>query len=199
MSVRLLSFLALALLGACSCPPLEPSYATPLATLTTFQAQLCREDQEGEYACFSDGFKRGIGGFENYYAAREIILERAPLGASTLLKHIDLTNYISSQSLAPDGLSAELVMARGDDAVSIYFTRETLAMLEFEDGSITGGIQDEPMSELVGSQAGRNWVLFDAPLLSAERLRGLTHFSVASRWHISGLTGFVPGASGPQL
>lgn len=198
MSARPSSLLLLALLGACSCPPLAPSYATPLATLQTFQAQHCRGDQEGEYACFSEGFKRGIGGFENYYAAREILLEKAPLGASMLFKHIDLSKYVTEQRLAPDGHSAELVLARGEDAVSIYFDRETLAMLEFEDGSRTGGIQDKPMDELVGSQAGRNWVLFDAPLLTSERLRGLTNIAVASRWHISGLTGFVPGASAPQ-
>jgi len=199
MSPRLPSLLALALLGACGCPPLQESYATPLATLQTFQAQLCREDTEGEYACFSESFKHGIGGFENYYTARELILDKAPLGASFLIKHVDLANYVSDQSVAPDGLSAELVLSRGEDDVSIYFERETLAVLRFEDGTITGGVQDDPMSDLVGSQAGRNWILFDAPLLTAERLAGLTSLRVASRWHISGLTGFVPGTTGPQL
>jgi len=199
MSARCTSLLLLLLLGACGCPPLAPSYTTPLATLETFQAQLCREDQEGEYSCLSESFKRGIGGFENYYAARELMLERTPLGASSVFKRIDLANNVTAQTLSPDGLAAELVMEfLVGDPVSIYFERETLATLAFEDGSLTGGIQDAPMSELVGSEAGRNWVLFDAPLLTSERLRGLTNVTLSSRWHISGLTGFVPGASVTQ-
>src|SRR5262249_27872228 len=115
--LALLASLLGLLLASCGCPPLIESYSSPQATLATWQPHLCRDDPQGEYGCFAASFKRSMGGFENYNAARSALLDRRPV-AAWLLKRADLADYVTDSTCSADGRQAALTLqARGETIV----------------------------------------------------------------------------------
>ena len=129
----IVSALLAALCGACACPPLIEKYDTPQATLDLWQAHLCRDDVEGEYACLSLDFQRA-NGFQAYYAGREALLAREPT-AAWLFKHADLHDHVVATNFTPDGRYASIVLSAGrDDSLSVLFEREAWVSVTWDDG-----------------------------------------------------------------
>ena len=182
-----------ALAPGCACPPLLESYATPSETLATWQAHLCRDDPGGEYACLAASFQRAMAGFENYHAARAALLRERPV-AAWMLEHADLRDHQSATSYSADGRSASVRLEARGETVFIRFEREAWVTLGHADGTSTTMRQTLPMDELLGSQAGRQWLLIEKPALSRDQLAAVRLVHVDSRWQIADLAGLADAA-----
>ena len=180
--------LLLLLPAACTCPTPVERWDTPQATLDLWQARLCRDQSEGEYACLSRDFQKSFGGWENYFAARRALLERDPV-AAWLLSHADLSEHVAGASFDPDGQHAALVLRSGDTSITVSFDREAWVTASWDDGHSVTARQRVPLDALVvldDASAGQ-WLSLERPPLSdAARL---TEVRVANRWLIAGLTG----------
>src|SRR5262245_58989347 len=152
LAFRAALVLAGLLLAGCRCPPLIEDYDTPHDTLATWQAHLCHDDPEGEYACLAASFQAAMGGFPNYYAARTALLEQRPV-ASWLLRHADLRDYEAETSYSADGRGAAVRLEARGETVWLRFEREAWVTIGFADGTSVTRRQIHPMDELLGSQA----------------------------------------------
>lgn len=185
---RLLGLLLL--LPACLCTTPVESYDSPLATLELWQARLCHDDVEGEYACLALGFQRRLGGYENYYTARARLLDERPV-VSWFFLRADLGEWIESDSMDPDGRYATLVLDAGDGPLVVSFERETWITACFGDGRVeTARHAGPPGTLLVRDEAsGRQWLAIERPDLAAAT--GLREVRVSARWLISDLAGMA--------
>jgi len=192
-----LAFAALVLAGlllaGCGCPPLIENYATPRDTLATWQAHLCHDDPEGEYACLAASFQAAMGGFPNYYAARTALLEQRPM-AGWLLRHADLRDYEAETSFSADGRGAAVRLEARGETVWLRFEREAWVTIGFADGTSMTRRQNHPIDELLGSQAGRQFLFIDKPALSREQLEAVRDVHMDSRWKIADLAGLAEDA-----
>jgi hypothetical protein len=176
------------LLPACLCPTPVECWDTPQATLELWQARLCHDDVEGEYACFARSAQRAMGGFENYYTERARVLEERP-AAAWLFRHADLADHIASASFDPDGRHAALVLQSGDEPILVSFEREAWITARWDDGRVETARHPAPPGTLVVHDAGRQWLLLERPeLLDAP---GLREVCVSARWLISDLAGMA--------
>src|SRR5262245_28580203 len=193
-SLRALA-VALLLPAACSCPPLVESYASPQDTLLTWQARLCRDDAPGEYGCLSAGFQREMGGFPTYHAARTALLAAEPTTA-WLFARADLLDHVSA-SERDDALGrARLSLGEGDERVDVDFERETWLTLDWDDGRHESFNQDQPLSALLGSQLGRQWLTILKPSLGPDEIARVRGLRLEGRWKIAALSGLAPAGVG---
>lgn len=192
--VALLALLATAALAAgCGCPPLVEGYASPQDTLLAWQAHLCRDDAPGEYGCFAARFQRSLGGFENYHAARAALLEQQPTMA-WLFARSDLLDYVEETQLDDEAGVATMRLRSGDRLIDIDFERETWLTLVWADGRRQAFNQGQPLSRLLGTQLGRQWLTIMKPPLTDEELPHVRSLSVEGRWKIADLAGLEPTA-----
>jgi len=189
--------LALALLvpAACSCPPLVESYASPEDTLLTWQAQLCRDDAPGEYGCLSADFQRAMGGFPTYHAARTALLSAEPTTA-WLFARADLLDHVTGSSKDEALGQARLSLGEGDERVDVDFERETWLTLDWDDGRHESFNQGQPLSALLGSQLGRQWLTILKPTLTPEQTARVRGLKLEGRWKIAALSGLAPSPAG---
>ena len=183
---------ALLLPAACACPPLVEGYASPEDTLRAWQAHLCRDDAQGEYGCLSAGFQRAMGGFPTYHAARAALLEEQPATAwlfarADLLEHVTASERDERQGLA------RLTLGRDDERVEVSFERETWLVLTWDDGRRESFNQGRQLAELLGAQAGRQWLTLMRPALEPGQLEHVRALAVEPRWKIAALAGLGPG------
>ena len=181
---------ALLLLAAgCACPSPPTRYDTPVDTLRTWQARLCADDPQGEYACLAASMKRRLQqGFENYYAAREALLRDHP-AAAWLFSRSDLDARIVATSFSADGLHASVTLDARDELLDVVFEREAWVRLVRDDGSQQLARQERAMGQLVTARNGSQWLLVEKPpLTDPDRLREI---HVESRWLISDLAGLA--------
>lgn len=190
-----MSALLAALCGACACPPLIESYETPQETLDLWQAQLCRDNVEGEYGCLSLDFQRKMLGFSSYYAAREDLLTRDPT-AAWLFKHADLSDHVVGTSVTPDGNSASIVLSAGrDDSLFVSFEREVWVKVQWDDGRTQLARQGMPFKPLVIRRDLNQWLALPRPELSdPEHIRSI---EFTSRWLISDIAGLASAGAAP--
>jgi hypothetical protein len=193
-SLRALA-VALLLPAACSCPPLVESYASPEDTLLTWQARLCRDDAPGEYGCLSAGFQREMGGFPTYHAARTALLSAEPTTA-WLFARADLLDQVTASSEDEALGRARLSLGEGDERVDVDFERETWLTLDWDDGRHESFNQDQPLSALLGSQLGRQWLTILKPALTPEQIARVRGLKLEGRWKIAALSGLGPGPAG---
>lgn len=186
----------LLLLAGCGCPPLREAYDSPAATLATWQAHLCHDDQVGEYRCLSSRLQQQMGGFETYFAARRQLLEEQPLLAWALAR-ADLAERAIGQAFSPDGLTAELFFQLDDGRLVIGFRRETRAFYTLDDGSQVTALQAAPVSELLRQQGARQWLNLEPPRrFTPEDAQAVLSLQVGPQWKIDAIEGLVgpPGA-----
>ena len=186
---------ALLLPSACSCPPLVESYASPEETLLAWQAHLCRDDAQGEYACLSAGFQRAMGGFPTYHAARAALLEREPATA-WLFARADLLEHLTASERDDERGDALLVLSSGEERVEVAFERETWLIITWDDGRREPVNQGQPLSRLLGARDGQQWLTILKPALDPARLGQVRGLAVESRWKIAALAGLAPSAAG---
>lgn len=180
--------LALLLPTACLCPRPVECWDTPQATLELWQARLCHDAVEGEYACFARSAQQAMGGFENYYTARAKVLDERP-AAAWLFRHADLEDHIVSASFDPDGRHAALVLESGDERIQVSFERETWITASWDDGRVESARHPAPPGTLVVQDGGRQWLLLERPgQLDAP---GLREVRVSARWLIADLAGIA--------
>jgi len=191
VSQAIAKLLGLALLGACTCPPLPRSYESPEETLVSWQSHLCRDDPAGEYACLSADLKRSMAGFETYHAARARLLEEEPLFA-WLLERVDLPERATEFELGDGGLSAAMTFDQGGATYVIRFVVEAWATLELADGELLVGRLDRPVAALLGARSGREWIDPPRPRLDPEVLPAVRAVHIESRWKIDAIDGLSP-------
>jgi hypothetical protein len=192
-TVRRVPLCATLLLSACGCPPLVEGYASPDQTLLAWQAHLCRDDAQGEYGCLAASFQRAMGGFQQYHAARAALLEQQPAMA-WLFARSDLLEHIASRQLDDAAGTARVNLRSGDDEIEIGFERETWLTLVWADGRRESFNQEQPLSVLLGSQLGRQWLTILKPPLTPNQLGAVRSLSVEGRWKIADIAGLEPGA-----
>jgi hypothetical protein len=188
--------LALMLAAACACPPLVAGYASPEDTLRAWQAQLCRDDAQGEYGCLAASFQREMGGFASYHAARAALLEQQPAMA-WLFARSDLLEHVSESWRDEETGRALLQLQSGDDRIDVGFERETWLTIEWADGRRQSFNQERPLSELLGTQLGRQWLTILKPPLLEDQLSQVRALSVEPRWKIAALAGLQPQSAAP--
>jgi hypothetical protein len=191
---RLLLPVVLLLGSACACPPLDERYDSPMATLQTWQAHLCRDDAPGEYGCLAASFKRAMGGFENYHAGRAALLADQPLTA-WLFMRADLEDQLVEQDFGADGRTAVLRLAARGETVSVIFEEEAWVTVTYADGSRESVRQPSDLSGLLGRQGDRQWAEYRLPSLTAERLGQVRSLFFESRWLIADLAGLADPAA----
>jgi hypothetical protein len=188
---RLLAWtLWVGLAGAC-CPPLDVSYASPEATLRTWQAALCHDEPVGEYRCLSQGLQAGMGGFETYFAARQKLLRDDPL-ASFLLKHFELAERAEERHVTADGQHVTLIFEHSGQRFVLEFDQETAVDVVLDDGRRLAGRMNQPPSAYIGSQGALQWIHFSSPLLTPEERTALWELSFEREWKIASIQGLTP-------
>lgn len=188
---RLATLLLAAVAGGCACPPLVERYDTPQATLDLWQAYLCRDDAEGEYACLSLDFQRSMGAFDGYYHGREDLLQREPTTA-WLFKHANLDSHVVATNFTPDGQKASIVLsAGGEDSVLVAFEREAWVTVSWDDGRHEVARQAAPLPSLIQrDQAKRHtWMSLPRPELTDEP--HIVDIRYSARWLISDIAGLA--------
>ena len=165
---RVLPCVAL-LLAACGCPPLVEGYTSPEQTLLAWQAHLCRDDVQGEYGCLAANFQRAMGGFQQYHAARAALLEQQPAMA-WLFARSDLLEHVEQRQLNDVTGTARVSLRSGDDQIEIGFERETWLTIVWADGKRESFNQEQPLSVMLGSQLGRQWLTILKPALATDQL-----------------------------
>jgi hypothetical protein len=193
-------FLALAcalLAGACRCPDLVERWDTPQDALATWQARLCRDDAEGEYACLSRSFQAGIGGYQSYYEASRALLEREPV-AAWLFRRSDLAEHVTSASFDPDGRHAALVLEAGDAQFTVGFEREAFVTVTWDDGRTQTARQRAAPADLLAfdERARKQWLAIEKPEIGAPGQVRELRFS--ARWMISDLAGMKLAGDGRE-
>jgi hypothetical protein len=191
-----LVLLAAALAG-CRCPDLVESWDTPQAALDTWQARLCRDDVEGEYACLARSFQLAINGFETYYPLRTDLLQRDP-AAAWLFRRADLEEHVVSQSFDPDGRRAVLVLQAGDTQLAVSFEREAFVTVVWDDGRSETARQRARPDELLvrDERSRRQWLAIERPdITEPQRVREVRF---ASRWLIADIAGLAQPADPDQ-
>jgi len=186
-----------AALAGCACPDLVESWDTPQAALATWQARLCRDDVEGEYACLSRSFQLAINGFETYYPLRTGLLERDP-AAAWLFRRADLAEHVASCSFDPDGRRAVLVLEAGDAQLAVTFEREAFVTVVWDDGRSETARQRAPPDELLvrDERSRRQWLAIERPDITEPRRVREVRF--ASRWLIADIAGLARPADPTQ-
>ncbi len=180
---------------ACACPTQAPSFATAQDTLATWQNALCRDDQEGEYACFSQDLKRGMGGFQGYHAARAIAIQDNPAFA-WLAGHLDLGSAeISQEEESAMGVQTLTLEIFGNPMV-IDFRRETLVTIRYAEGPPTVGRTNSPLPELLGSDGATWWVRTKLALPLESQMSQIQKVEISSDWRIDSF--HLPGLSSPS-
>jgi hypothetical protein len=185
---RALALAGLLLIAGCRCPDPVERWDTPHAALATWQARLCRDDPEGEYACLARSFQAGIGGYQSYYEARSALLEREPL-AAWLFRRADLDKHVVSASFDPDGRHAALVLQAGEAHFTVGFEREAFVTVTWDDGRTQTARQHAAPTELlvVDERTRRQWLALEKPeIADPVHVREL---SFSARWMISDLAG----------
>lgn len=198
LATLLLATLALSLVSGCACPPQSESYETPLATLQSWQSQLCHDDVQGEWRCLSAELQRAMGGFQTYVAARRKLIEDD--GAATwLLGRADLADYVVSDLTDPDTRSAALALDARGQLFEVAFVQETSARINLDDGRFLFAILDGPLSELVGLQVidgrvTRQWIDLAQPRIDPTDLEHIRSVQLEHRWKINTIAGLQPQA-----
>jgi len=199
--VRLLPCaLGLLLSAACTCPPLIESYETPRDTLALWQARLCRDDVQGEYACMASSFQRSMQGFATYHVARKALLKDDPV-AAWVFERADLDDAIIESGYGPDADTAWIVLGRGNNRLTVMFEREPYVTVRWADGSSQTRRQKTPLDKLFDRRDGRAWLGISQPPIPEDRLHELRALLVEPRWKISDLAGLATGSTGnsPQV
>lgn len=180
---------------ACACPQLVESYDTPRDTLALWQAQLCRDDEQGEYACLAASFQRTMHGFATYHNARAALLRDDPF-AAWVLQRADLQDAIVESGFGPDANSAWIVLGDGDRRMTVLFEREPYVTVRWSDGSSQTRRQALPIEALFEWHDDRTWFGFPRPPVPDNRLRELRAIILEPRWKISDLGGLATGTTG---
>ena len=189
---RWLGLLLLLLLpAACACPTPVERWDTPQATLALWQARLCRDDPEGEYACLSRDFQKSFGGYQSYFAARTTLLEQNAT-AAWLFGHADLLDHVADISFDADGQHAAIVLTSGDNSLVVGFEREAWVSATWDDGHTVPARQRAPLDALVVQSAKGQWLRIDRPELTDPS--HLSEVRFTNRWLISDLAGLATPA-----
>jgi hypothetical protein len=197
---RIACAIGLLLSAACTCPPLIESYETPRDTLALWQANLCRDDAQGEYGCLAASFQREMQGFATYHVARRALLKDDPL-AAWVFERADLDDAIVETGFGPDADSAWIVLARGGVRLTVWFQREPYVTVRWADGSSQTLRQKLSFDELLDRRDGITRVGITRPNIPEDRLHELRSILIEARWKISNLAGLgtkTPTAA-PQL
>lgn len=183
--------------AGCACPPLVESYASPEATLATWQAMLCRNDVDGEYRCLSAGFKQRMGNFQTYWSQRNAWVSEEPLVAR-LLARSDLQDAIASRSHDEAAGEATLELGVGDRRTRLAFVRETTILIERSDGPPVVSSSRVPLARLLQRRGGRAWIDLDAVglALSGAPPDGLLAVRIEQRWKLDGVDGLLDPLEG---
>lgn len=198
LATLLLATLALSLVSGCACPPRSNSYETPLATLQSWQSQLCHDDAQAEWRCLSSELQRAMGGFQTYVAARRQLIEED--GAATwLLGRADLAEYVVSDSTDPATRRAALSLDARGQLFEVAFVQETSARIDMDDGRFLFAILDGQLSELVQLQVvngrvKRQWIDLLQPLIDPADLEHIRSVQLEHRWKINTIAGLQPQA-----
>lgn len=194
---RALALAGVLLAAGCRCPDPVERWDTPQAALATWQARLCRDDAEGEYACLARSFQAGIGGYQSYYEARSALLEREPL-AAWLFRRADLDEHVISASFHPDGRHAALVLQAGAAQFTVGFEREAFVTVTWDDGRTQTARQRAAPGELlvVDERARRQWLAIEKPEI-ADPGR-VVELRYSPRWMISDLAGMKLARDGRE-
>lgn len=189
-----LGALLLLLVSACRCPPDRAAFATPLETLSTWQARLCRDDPQAEYACLARSFQLAMGGFETYWAARTALLERDP-AAAWLFSRAELSGHVVAVSEEPGGWRAALLLAAGDAQVQVLFEREAFVSVTWDDGRSQTLRQRIPPAQLFvrDDRSGRQWLALERPDITEPR--HVREVRVELRWLIADIAGLAQPAT----
>jgi hypothetical protein len=174
--------------AACACPTPVERWDTPQATLALWQARLCHDDPEREYACLSCGFQKSFGGYQNYFAARTALLEQNAT-AAWLFGHADLLDHVRDVSFEADGQHAAIVLESGDSSLVVSFEREAWVTATWDDGRSVTARQRVPLDALVVNDGNQQWLRVDRPELTDTPHLG--ELRVAGRWLISDLAGLA--------
>ena len=183
--------LLLLLPAACACPTPIERWDTPQATLALWQARLCHDDPEGEYACLSRGFQKSFGGYQSYFAARTALLQQNAT-AAWLFGHADLLDHVADISFDPDGQHAAIVLASGDNSLVVGFEREAWVSATWDDGHVETNRQRAPLDSLVVTSPKGQWLRVDRPELTDPH--HLSELRFTGRWLISDLAGLATPA-----
>jgi hypothetical protein len=186
--------LLLLLPAACACPTPIERWDTPQATLALWQARLCHDDPQGEYACLSRDFQKSMGGYETYFAARTALLERDAV-AAWLFRHADLEDHVRDVIFESDGCHAAIVLEAGDSSLVVSFEREAWVTATWDDGRSVIARQRVPLDTLIQRDGASQWLRLDRPEFTDSA--HLSEVRVNGRWLISNLAGLGPPAAGP--
>lgn len=197
-AARLGPLLLLLLAAAgCRCPAPRESFETPLDTLATWQARLCRDDPQGEYACLARSFQLGLGGFETYYAARTALLEREP-AAAWLFSRADLAEHVAATEFDPQGWHAALLLDAGDARLQVAFEREAFVTVTWDDGTRQTVRQRTAPAQLFvrDERSARQWLALERPDIPEPQ--HVREVRLELRWLIADLAGLARPAAGTQ-
>ncbi len=182
----LLLLLALLAAGslACGCPPKLVDYTSPEATLRTWQAHLCHDLPEDEYACFSADFARSFGGYGNYLAFRDHLIADQPV-LSYIVERKDLSDNIVGFGIEPDGIHGWAILQALSERLRLDFVREVWVTITFRDGrKPVRSRQRVPFSGMLNLSGTRQWLLIDRPDLDPDDIDLIESISFDSRWLI---------------
>ena len=199
LATFLLATVTMALVSGCTCPQRSSSYATPMATLQSWQSHLCHDDVEGEWRCLSAGLQRSMGGFQTYVAARRQLIEDEGT-ATWLLSRADLGDYVVGQSIDRSSRRAELSLDARGQSLDVSFVQETSARIEFDDGRFLFALLDGPLGgtvirqSVVDGRAIRQWVELARPRIEPKDLEHIQAVHLEHRWKIDNIPGLQPQA-----
>jgi hypothetical protein len=192
-----LALLGALLAGGCRCPDLVERWDTPQDALATWQARLCRDDAEGEYACLARSLQEGIGGYQSYYEESRKLLEREPV-AAWLFRRADLAEHVISASFHPDGRHAALVLDAGEAQYTVGFEREAFVTVTWDDGRTQTARQRAAPADLlvVHERPRKQWLAIEKPEIADPGQVRELRFS--ARWMISDLAGMTLAGEGRE-
>jgi hypothetical protein len=169
---------------------LRVSYATPEETLSTWQAQLCRDQPEGEYRCLSRSLQQMMGGFETYFAARQRLLNDDPI-VGFLIQRVDLPGRAVESAGSPDGIRHVMVFEESGQRFSIEFTVESLVTFRLADGTELPGRLDREIDYWLDNERNQQWVIIPKPYLTPEQQADVRSLTLEQQWKISSIQGLT--------
>ncbi len=182
--MRLLFIMAaLVSAAACGTPQLkEANMTTPEHTLETFHNAFRHDMVDREYECLSLAFKQRHGNMDlkSYYHLKQILRDEHPV-ASYLFSLGGLGDNIVEKVPGPGPDLASLKLTVMGKEETIYFIRETVYRLEFDEGRVEEDITD-PLQQLLS--VGKNRIEVALPLSARTRKRigQLRKVLVEKRW-----------------
>ncbi|MFO0984099.1 MAG: hypothetical protein U1E76_20660 [Planctomycetota bacterium] len=160
------------------------SYASPRDALLTYQAALARDDEEREWFCLSEQFKRKLGTLARYKVARDLALHGNAMLRFWFVRN-DLDDNIVHEEYSADGNDALLRVELWGSIIDFRFHKEVLLTLRSAGEPDLAAYLERPASEVFALRDTNEISLRVPGELAPPDPRALRAALVEERWKIA--------------